>query len=404
MKIVHIEEFFHPEAGYQVNLLARIQAAQGEDITVIAAELDKMPEDLTSFFGAENIEQKDADYTDETGVNIRRVPLLGFYSGRAIFRPWALRRVIKEEKPDVLFVHSEDTLTGIVFIWLSPILPFALFLDDHMVEMASLNRFREVFRRFYQRFVTPVILRRNIPLVRIVDSDFVQKCLGIPLEHTHLLPLGTDTSRFTPDDEARSKMRKTLDIDEDDFVVIYAGKLDETKGGVFLTETLAQQLNPRRHEAITFLVVGTPSGDKAEVVEAGIRASANRVVHLPTQPYTQLPDLYRAADLAIYPKQCSLSFFDAQATGLPVVFEDNEINHLRIDGPNASTFTPGDAASFREAISNYEGMSDAERAASTAAARSFVESGGYDFVPIAHRFTELIHECHAEWEAKRNAG
>jgi len=55
MKIVHIEDFFHPDAGYQVNVLAKYLKKFGHEVIVITAEMDKIPEYLTRFFGRDNI-------------------------------------------------------------------------------------------------------------------------------------------------------------------------------------------------------------------------------------------------------------------------------------------------------------------------------------------------------------
>ena len=85
MKIVHIEDYFHPEAGYQINIVPKYMAQMGHEVTVITSEMDKIPEHLTSFFGRDNIEYYDRLYTEKYGVKIVRIPLKGFVSGRAIF-------------------------------------------------------------------------------------------------------------------------------------------------------------------------------------------------------------------------------------------------------------------------------------------------------------------------------
>ena len=54
-----------------------------------------------------------------------------------------LVRKVRQLKLDVVFVHSEDTVTGMLFIELSRWLPYLLVLDDHMVEKASVNPYRE---------------------------------------------------------------------------------------------------------------------------------------------------------------------------------------------------------------------------------------------------------------------
>ena len=55
MKIVNVEDFFHPDAGYQINILSKYHVALGHDVTIITAQMEKVPVTLTSFFGRENI-------------------------------------------------------------------------------------------------------------------------------------------------------------------------------------------------------------------------------------------------------------------------------------------------------------------------------------------------------------
>lgn len=391
MNIVHVEDFIHPDAGYQVNLLSRLQKADGHDVTIVTAELDKVPSFLTAFFGKDNIPEKDRLFERETGVPILRVPLLGFYSGRAIFHP-RIFKTVSDLKPDVVFVHGEDTLTGMLFVLFSRWLKYPLVLDCHMLEMASVNRFREYFRAFYRRFITPIILRENIPLIRVVDSDYVQKCLGIPLSHTDLLSFGTDTSYFKPDPETRKTIRARLGFCENAFLILYAGKMDESKGGAFLAEALRKRLSSAAGRPIEFLVIGNTDGGYGEKVEQQFRASENRIVRLPTQRYYDLAQYYQAADLAVFPRQCSMSFFEAQSCGLPILFEENEINNQRASFDNAFLFASGSVEDFRDKMLKISSLSADEYATVSSNARNYVLHS-YDYVPIARRFTAVLQRA-----------
>lgn len=399
MKIVHVEDFIHPDAGYQVNMLGRLQVQQGHHVEIVTGEIEKMPDFLTSFFGRDNIDKRDERYFQETGARIHRVPLHGFYSGRAIFHTFKLFRKVRELKPDVVFVHGEDTLMGILFILFSRWLPYPIVLDCHMLEMASKNPYREYFRAFYRKFITPIILKRDIPLIRVVDSDFVEKCLGIPLTHTHYLSLGTDTNYFLPGPENKANLRRNFGLNPEAFVVLYAGKLDEHKGGLFLSEALKEQYKIPSGRPIEFFIIGNAVGEYGKAVEENFSKSENKIVRLPTQRYTDLVHIYQAADLAIYPKQCSMSFFEAQSCGLPVLFEENEINHKRIESENAFTFQPDSVASFREKINHLAMQSASEYEHCSSQARKYVLDH-YNFVPIAEKYSEVLLEALNKWKAK----
>lgn len=389
MKIVHLEDFIHPDAGYQVNLLGRLQVLQGHDVQIVTGELEKIPVELTAFFGRDDLEKRDHRFFKETGVLIHRIPLYGFYSGRAIFHPIKLIRQVLKLKPDVLFLHGEDTLTGIIFILISRWLPFPMVLDCHMLEMASINKYREYFRWFYRKLITPIIIKRKIPLIRVVDSDFVEKCLGIPLSHTDLLSLGTDTDHFKPDTQKREKTRLDLGVSSDAYLVIYAGKLDESKGGKMFADALREKIKSPNGKEIEFLVIGNTVGDYGKDVEMSLAQSENRIIRLPTQRYFDLAKYYQAADLAVYPRQCSLSFFEVQSCGVPVLFEENEINNQRKSRGNALTFKPDSIDDFREKIIDFSSMSATEASLFSKNARNYVVET-YDFVPIAQGYTDVL--------------
>lgn len=398
MRIVHVEDFIHPNAGYQVNMLGRLQVQQGHQVDIVAGEMEKFPKVLTEFFGTSEIPEHDERFFRETGARIHRVPLYGFYSGRAIFHPFRLFRQVRRLKPDVVFVHSEDTLTGILFIIFSRWLPYPLVLDDHMIEMASVNSYREYFRAFYRTFITPIILKRKIPLIRVVDSDYVQKSLGIPLTHTHLLPLGTDTDFFRPNVTNGLKVRVRLGLSPESFVVLYAGKLDEDKGGKFFSDALKKRLETTTGRTIEFIIIGNAVGEYGKEVDEGFLASENSIIRLPTQRYPDLADFFQAADLAVFPRQCSMSFFQVQACGLPVLFEENEINNIRVYGDNAYTFKPGSIDSFREMMCELASRPVWAHAASVRRSREYALER-YDFVAIAKQYTEVLQKQVDQWKS-----
>jgi glycosyltransferase involved in cell wall biosynthesis len=398
MRIVHIEDFVHPDAGYQLNSLAPLQRAQGHDVTIVTAKLDKIPEDLTAFFGRDDIEERDRRFEQETGVKIIRLPLLTFYSGRAIFAP-GLVRAVNRLRPDVAFVHCEDTVTGMTFIKISRWLRYPIVLDCHMLEMASQNRFREYFRKFFRTFITPVILKENIPLIRVVDSDFVEKCLGIPLSHTDLLSFGTDTQLFSPNATVSQQMRRELGVSEDAFVVLYAGKFEEVKGGKFLAEALRKKFPNIQNRTVEFVVVGNTNGEYGAEVEAVFEQSENKIVRRPTAKFRQLAQYYQAADLAIFARQCSMSFFELQSCGVPVLFEANEINSQRCVNSNAFCFEPRNLQDFRAKIAELANTPEEVYRTYRENARQYIV-GSYDYVPIAQQFTDVLSRAIAAWRSK----
>lgn len=399
MRFVHVDDVMHPDAGYQINTLTKLQVEQGHEVIVVTAELDKFPTYLTSFFGKDNIPEKDKKFEENTGVKIIRHPLYAYYSGRAIYKP-GLQKLIKSLNADVLFVHCEDTYVGIRLLWAYKKMNVPYVLDCHMLEMASENRFREYFRSFYRKFVTPVIIKNEIPLIRIVNSDFVEKHYHIPLEKTKLLSFGTDTEFYKPNAEARAKFRAELGIAEDDFVVIYAGKMDHSKGGKFLAETLKKKITLENRK-IKFLIIGNPPKDSyGDEVNEILAASENEIIRFPTQTYHDLARFYQTVDIAIFPRQCSMSYFEAQSCELPVVLEENEVNVGRVKDKKGIIFSEESMEEFRSAIQTFGNMpKDEMEIYKKSARKNIVEN--YNFVPIAQQFTDVMINEYNKFHAKK---
>lgn len=388
MNIVHVEDFIHPDAGYQLNLLSKLQVKQGHQVTIVTSEISKVPDYLSAFFGKENIETKDERFHELTGVKIIRSPIFGFYSGRAIHYP-QIFKTVDSLNPDILFVHGEDTLIGMQYLWRYPKLKYPLVFDCHSVEMASVNKFKALYRMFYKRFMAPIIIANDIPLIRVVDVDFVEKCLGVPLNKTVLLSFGTDTSYFKPCKDSWSKFRADHKINDSDFVVLYAGKLDKHKGGQFFAESIKEYLVTSSGRQIVFVIIGTVADEYGKTVEEIFSKSQNRIIRFPTQAYPDLSSFYQAADLALFPRQCSMSFFEVQSCGVPVVFEDNEINIDRARYGNGFTFRSGDKEDFRSKIRLCADMDMQEFNIMKSNARKYIIDT-YDYLPIAQKFTDIL--------------
>lgn len=399
MTIVNIEDFFHPDAGYQINVLSKYLAKFGHDVTIITAETDKIPTSLTTFFSVDNLEAADKKYTETTNVKIIRLPIKAFLSGRAIFTG-ALKRKIQELSPEILFVHGNDTLTGMWAVKNYRKLNMPLLTDSHMLSMASKNKLHNLFTAFYRKFITPTIIKNSIPVIRTQNDPYVEKNYSIPLKQAPWISYGSDTLLFHPDDNVKRSFRKENGISDDDFVVVYTGKLDESKGGKLLAKAFLKRFNIKRN--IILIAVGSTTGEYGKEVEELFAGSENRIIRFPTQKYCDLPLFYQAADLSVFAKQCSLSFYDAQACGLPVLSEDNNINVDRCSHNNGWNFKSGDVAGFREKIEFAAEMPIDKYADISENAYRFIIDN-YNYEDKAREYEKIIIDTYNRFKGEKNA-
>lgn len=349
MTIVHIEDFFHPEAGYQLNVLSKYQALAGNKVIIVTSEMEKSPPYLLSFFSKENIDKKDATFEKKYNVSIVRAGIYKYVSGRAFFKE-PIFKTVASLNPDILFIHNNTSYIGIRYALKASTLPFPIIYDCHMLKMASENKLSNLFERFYRTLITPIIKKIGITVFKVVEDDYLQRYLRIPKTLTPLLPLATDELHFSFSKDERLRIRQKLGIRDNDFVLIYAGKLNKSKGADLLVEAIIDKIEAQGR-GVTFLIIGSLSDSEfGKTIEESFEKSTNRIIRLPTQSYLELPSYYSAADFAIYPRQCSMSFFDVQSIGLPVVLERNSINIERVQFGNGLLFEPNNADELRKTL------------------------------------------------------
>lgn len=392
MKILHVDETFHPAFGYQANPLAKFQQKQGNEVYIVTPTKEFLYPVYHEFGDhGEHLVEQDAAYEQSTGVKIIRIPAKGYFMKRLVYGK-DIFDVVEEVKPDVIFVHCIETITGMRFILKNPKYP--MMFDSHMLSMASGNKFAKVYESAFKRIITPKIIRRKYDVIRTQDDNYVNSHLGIPESQTPFISFGTDTILFSPSPEVRASFRAENGILDDEFVVVYTGKLTEAKGGKLLAETFKNKFDI----PVTLVCVGTPTTDKyGQEVKEVLDESENRIIMFPTQNYLDLAKFYQMADLSIFPKQCSMSFYDAQACGLPVLSEDNNVNVDRCSHRNGMNFKAGSVDDFRAKIMLFASMSEEERNQYIVNSRAFVEAG-YDYADIAKKYTAYLTKAVSQYK------
>lgn len=135
-----------------------------------------------------------------------------------------------------------------------------------------------------------------------------------------------NTSRFyQATGYKRDKMRQKLGIKENDFVVIYTGRLQPYKG----VKELLRGMSYIKNKQIKLLVVGGSfySGAKKSRFIKDLEDIAqqfdNRIVFTGFVPYETISDYYAVADIAVVPSLCEEAFaltaLEAMAASLPVI-------------------------------------------------------------------------------------
>lgn len=136
------------------------------------------------------------------------------------------------------------------------------------------------------------------------------------------IPNGVDVEHFKPH---ASTFRKSHGIPEEDFVILFVARFQAVKNHEMLISAFSRLL-PRCPQARLVLAGSGPLEGR---IRDRCRAEglAERVMFLGEVPFTELPDVYAAADLkvitSIYESFC-FAALEAMATALPLVVTDTD--------------------------------------------------------------------------------
>jgi D-inositol-3-phosphate glycosyltransferase len=200
--------------------------------------------------------------------------------------------------------------------------------------------------RAADRIIAPTDTERA-QLVELYDADE---------QRIFVAPPGVDLERFAPGDRKAAKLRFGF---SDDPLVVFVGRLQPFKGTDIAVDAMAR-LQAMVPDAQLAIVGGdSPRGSRGERVRLRVAARrlgvSDRLRFMQPVDHSELPELYRAADVVIVPsasESFGLVALEASACGTPVVA--TAVGGLRTivrDGESGYLVPSRDGQSFAMAIS-----------------------------------------------------
>jgi len=402
MRIAHITSYLVPGYGYEELPLARAQTRMGHDVTILASNFLHPPGSAYGVLKARFPERRVAPRNEEQdGVHIIR---LGSWElpGRRVWMH-GLTREIRRLEPAVVHCHNLLQVQT-VRMALDKALggrPKTLVVDDHMHQSVIRRSFAgRAFYLVYRAAIEPFMERQIDSFCAISEDtrDYLRKWCGVRPE-VHLRPLGVDSDVFRSSAELRHEWRKRLNLDPDELVLLYTGKLIEAKGVHILIAAALRLLSEGERLKVVAIGDADPrylAGLEHEIMAVG--RSEDFRFH-PSVQHSELPGAYAAADIAIWPRQESMAMFEAMATSIPVVVSyESGYSGLVTSGPGLA-FAHDDAASLAAQIRMLRDSS--RRSALGNAGRTLVERE-YSWTRSAERYLETYGEARTAEVARAN--
>lgn len=223
--------------------------------------------------------------------------------------PKRVLRIINEVKPDIVHIHN-------TFKWAFPVIE-------------ELNNKTKVILHFHNE----ISVDREILIDAFVGCseyivDLHKKNKNIKAKYYRYIYNGVDLEKFKPYWEVldiRQSLRNRFKIKNDEFVVLFVGRVSPEKGVEYVVE-IANQLKDSKN--IKFFIIGEISkrGERYEYAKNIIQKAnsiKDKIVFTDVFPPSKMPLIYLIGDVVIVTSNFEEPFgmvaIEAMASGIPVI-------------------------------------------------------------------------------------
>ena len=320
MKIVHLclSGPFNDDWGYQDNMIPKYNVKDGHEVTVITST----QVDSTKMVGYEYVQA--SIYMAKDCFKVIRVPFTKYLPQkiREKLRVYkTIYQLLLDEKPDFIFVHGFSFMNIIeVRKYMINTKGVQLVFDSHAsYDNSASNIFSKVI---LHKFIWKMISKSVMPYVEKVFvlapgcKKFANEMYDISDEKMEYLFLGADTEKidFDNKENIRTRIRKELNIADDDFVFISGGKLSKGKN----VKELLLSFKEIDSSNIKLVIFGAFTNDhKEEMLD--LISQCDRVRYIGWLSGSEVYDYYLASDAAVFPGTKSALWEQAICSGLPIV-------------------------------------------------------------------------------------
>ena len=161
-------------------------------------------------------------------------------------------------------------------------------------------------------------------------------------KNVHIIPTGIEIERFYPENNNKkevNEIKKSLNIEEDDFVILSVGRLAKEKSTDFLIEAQAKIL--KTHKAKLLIVGDGPDSDRFKSLASKLNIESN-VIFTGKVSWDSIPLYYQIANVfatASTTETQGLTVIEAMASAIPVVaIDDESFNTVIENGSNGYLF------------------------------------------------------------------
>lgn len=224
-------------------------------------------------------------------------------------------------KFDIIHIHEYRTFQSIVIHYYAKKskVPYVI----HAHGALSTNIGKSTSKKLYDLFFGQRILKDAAKVIAITEIEAEQyESMGIPREKIEIIPNGVDSSEFQ-NLPSRGLFRKKLGISDKEKIILYLGRLDQTKGIDILIQTFAE-ISTEIYDS-KLVIIGKDYGFKPQLLDLVDKLKLNdKVIFTGFLEKTEKKEALIDADVFVTPSFSGFphTFLEACACGTPIVTTD----------------------------------------------------------------------------------
>ena len=331
MKILHLclGNFYIDNFSYQENMLPKFHKKMGMDVEIIA--------NLMSFDkdGNPSSLNKGGSYINEYGIPVTRLNYKKHIFSKRLRTFEGLYQALSKSGPDIIFIHNCQ------FIDIQQVAKYAkqkphvkIYVDNHADFSNSARNFlsKNILHKIIWRYCAHQIEPYTTKFYGVLPArvDFLKDVYKLPHKKVELLVMGADDDKVqeVKNPEIRHEIREKHNIDEDDFLIVTGGKIDNFKKQTLLLMDAVRRINRYNVKLIVFGSLIDELKDEINKLSDG-----SKVQYIGWVNSDDCYKYFAASDLAVFPGRHSVLWEQAVGTGIPCIFKFWEgTTHIDVGG------------------------------------------------------------------------
>jgi 1,2-diacylglycerol 3-alpha-glucosyltransferase len=333
MKIVHVClcSSYNDGWSYQDNCLPYYHKQAGHDVTVITTPFTNDKKSTGYLF------YKTGEYYDQNGVKIIRKPLRFSNKSKISFKLRlyiGLYDSLVAEQPDIIFVH------GCQFLDIRYIVKYAktnpavkIYVDGHEDFGNSARNWlsKNVLHRIIWKHCAQLIEPYTTMFWGVLPArmDFLVNMYDLPKEKVGLLVMGAEDEKVeeAKDENLRNSIRAKFNINQDDFLIMSGGKIDQNKPQTLLLMEAVKNINI---DNVKLIIFGSVIPQLEKKFKSLLGESVQYIGWIDSK---ETYKYFNAADLVVFPGLHSVFWEQVVGLGKPCVFRYMEgFTHIDLGG------------------------------------------------------------------------